>query len=63
MLAEALKKGSTKYEDVAAAIRATDLEAVSGKITFDEHNDPIKSAFIMTFDAQGNKVFVKMQNP
>lgn len=63
VLAEALKKGSTKYEDVTAAIRATDLEAVSGKITFDEHNDPIKSAFIMTFDAQGNKVFVKMQNP
>ena len=63
VLAEALKKGSTKYEDVAAAIRATDLEAVSGKITFDEHNDPIKSAFIMTFDAKGNKVFVKMQNP
>ena len=63
VLAEALKKGSTEYDDVAAAIRATDIEAVSGKITFDEHNDPIKSAFIMTFDDQGNKVFVKMQNP
>lgn len=63
VLAEALKKGSTKHEDVAAAIRATNIEAVSGKITFDAHNDPIKSAFIMTFDDQGNKVFVKMQNP
>ncbi len=63
VLTEALKKGSTEYDDVAAAIRATDIEAVSGKITFNEHNDPIKSAFIMTFDDQGNKVFVKMQNP
>lgn len=63
VLTEALKKGSYEYADVAAAISATNIEAVSGKITFDEHNDPIKSAFIMTFDEQGNKVFVKMQNP
>ena len=63
VLAEALKKGSTKYEDVAAAIRETDIDAVSGKISFDENNNPIKSAFITTFDEQGNKVFVKVQNP
>ena len=63
VLAEALKKGSTKYEDVVAAVRATNIDAVSGKISFDEINNPIKSAFITTFDEQGNKVFVKVQNP
>ncbi len=63
VLTEAFKQGSTEYADVAAAIRATNLEAVSGQITFDDHNDPIKSAFMITFDEEGNKVFLKMQNP
>jgi branched-chain amino acid transport system substrate-binding protein len=30
-------------------LKATDLEAVTGHITFDDHNDPIKSAFIKGF--------------
>lgn len=63
VLTEAFRQGSTEYADVAAAIRATNLEAVSGRITFDDHNDPIKSAFMITFDEEGNKVFLKMQNP
>lgn len=63
VLATALQKGSTDYADVVAAIKATDVEGISGKITFDENNDPIKSAFIMSFDKEGNKVFIKMQNP
>lgn len=63
VLTNALKQGSMAYADVVAAIKATDVEGVSGKITFDDHNDPIKSAFIMSFDAEGNKVFVKLQNP
>jgi branched-chain amino acid transport system substrate-binding protein len=63
VLCEAFKQGSLKYADVVAAIKATNVEGVSGVITFDDHNDPIKSAFILTFDAQGNKVFVKLQNP
>jgi len=63
VLANALKKDSLAYADVVAAIKATDVEGVSGKITFDAHNDPIKSAFIMSFDSEGNKVFVKLQNP
>lgn len=63
VLTEAFRQGSGEYADVVAAIRATNVDAVSGRITFDDHNDPIKSAFMMTFDEQGNKVFVKMQNP
>ncbi len=64
VLVEAIKKaGSTDYEAVTAALKATDVEGVSGKLTFDDHNDPIKSAFILTFDAEGNKQFVKLQNP
>lgn len=63
VLTEAFRQGSSEYADVVAAIRATNVDAVSGRITFDDHNDPIKSAFMMTFDEQGNKVFVKMQNP
>lgn len=64
VLTEAIKKaGSTDYEAVTAALKATEVEGVSGKLTFDDHNDPIKSAFILTFDAEGNKQFVKLQNP
>ncbi len=64
VLADAIKRaGSTEYEAVVAAIKATNVEGVSGVITFDDHNDPIKSAFILSFDADGNQVFVKQQNP
>ena len=64
VLTEAIKAaGSVEYADVAAAIKATNLEGVSGVITFDDHNDPIKSAVILTFDAEGKQVFVKQQNP
>lgn len=55
--------GTTDYEAVVAAIKATNVEGVSGVITFDDHNDPIKSAFILTFDEAGNQKFVKIQNP
>ncbi len=64
VLCEAIKTAlSTEYEPVIAAIKATNVEGVSGVITFDDHNDPIKSAFILTFDVEGNQVFVKQQNP
>ena len=34
---------------IVAAIKATDLDCTTGHITFDDHNDPIKSAFMMGF--------------
>ena len=64
VLTEAIKTaGTTDYQAVIDAIKATNTEGVSGVITFDDHNDPIKSAFILNFDAEGNQVFVKQQNP
>ena len=58
-----LDTDSTDYATVVSAIKNTPREGVSGSITFDDHNDPIKSAFIMTFDAEANKLFVTQLNP
>lgn len=55
--------GSTDKQAIVDAIKATDLVAVSGKITFDDHNDPIKSAFLLTFDAEGNKQYLTQVDP
>lgn len=57
------KAGTTDKEAVVKAIRETDLTAVSGKITFDDHNDPIKSASILTFDDKGNKIYLTQVDP
>lgn len=54
---------SLDFATVVKAIKESAVEGVTGKITFDDHNDPIKSAFFMTFDAEGNKLFIKQQNP
>ena len=54
--------GSLEFEDVVAAMKASDVQGVTGRITFDDHNDPIKSAFIMTF-VGGVQTFVKQQDP
>ncbi len=51
--------GTTEKEAVVAAIKNSSVTGVTGPIAFDDHNDPIKNVFILTFDAQGNKVFVK----
>ena len=50
------------YEDVVAALKASNVDCVTGNITFDDHNDPIKTATIMTF-TDGVKTFCKIQNP
>ncbi len=55
--------GSTEWSDIAGAIKGLSVEGVSGTIRFDENNNPIKSAFVMTFDAEGNKVFVTKVDP
>lgn len=63
VLCEAIKNaGSTDYAQVVEAMKKTDVTGVTGKLTFDEHNDPIKSAFIMTFK-DGQQTFVKRQDP
>ena len=55
--------GSTDSAAIVEAIRVSTTEGVTGTIAFDDHNDPIKSGFIVTFDADGNQLFVKQQNP
>ena len=48
ILVEAIKNaGSTDPQAIVDSMKATDLICVTGHITFDENNNPIKSAFIM----------------
>ncbi len=63
VLLSAIEKAGTEKEAVVEAIKATNLTAVSGNITFDDHNDPIKSTFFQTFDDQGNKQFLTQVDP
>jgi branched-chain amino acid transport system substrate-binding protein len=65
VLFDALSKveDPSDYAAVTAAIKATDLECVTGRITFDDHNDPIKSVFFTTFDAEGKQVFIESFAP
>ena len=62
VLTEALKQG-TDFKTVTAAISKTNIEGVSGMISFDDHNDPIKDVFVMTFNEKGEKQLVKVLNP
>ncbi len=55
--------GSTDSDAIVAALKATDITAVSGKITFDGNNNPIKSTFLNSFNAQGEKVFITQVDP
>ena len=41
--------GESSYEAIIEALRATEVDGVTGHITFDEHCDPIKSAYIKGF--------------
>lgn len=56
--------GSTDKQAIVDAIKATDLVAVSGRIVFDDHNDPTsKSAYLLTFDATGEKKLLGQVDP
>ena len=48
MLAAITSAGSTEAEKVVEALKATDMPAVCGYITFDENGDPIKDISIIT---------------
>lgn len=54
--------GSTDYAAVVEKIKATNLDCVTGHITFDDHNDPIKSAYIMNY-VDGQPKNVDMVHP
>jgi branched-chain amino acid transport system substrate-binding protein len=54
--------GSTDFAAVVDAMKNTNTQGVTGTLTFDENNNPIKSAFIMTF-VDGSQTFCKQQDP
>lgn len=62
LLAALEKANSTDYAEVTAAMKATDMQCVTGRITFDENNNPVKSAFIMSIE-DGKEVFKAIQEP
>ena len=55
-----LRAGSTDKAAIVEQIKTGTFDGVTSTITFDDHNDPIKSAFIMTFDESGNKSFIEL---
>lgn len=64
VICEAIKNAnSMEYDAITEAIKNISVEGVSGVISFDENNNPIKSAFVMTFDAEGGKHFVSKVDP
>ena len=56
------KAGSLDKEAVIAALKATSLDCVTGHITFNDHNDPIKAAYVMGFEA-GVPTFITRVEP
>lgn len=55
-----LRAGSTDKAAIVEQIKTGTFDGVTSTITFDDHNDPIKSAFIMTFDESGSKTFIEL---
>jgi branched-chain amino acid transport system substrate-binding protein len=64
LLANAFKQaGSTDHTKVRDALAATkDFQAVTGKISFNENHDPVKSAVILEYK-DGKQVFKTKVNP
>jgi branched-chain amino acid transport system substrate-binding protein len=63
ILFESIKKANTNdTEKVRAAMSAIQVEGISGKITFDKNNNPIKTASLIHITG-GKKVFVKFVTP
>lgn len=52
---------STDGAAIVEALKATDLDCATGHITFDDHNDPIKSVCIMGFEEGELKLLTKIE--
>ncbi len=65
MLADAIKRaGKVDRDAIRTALAATkNLKLVTGTINLDENRNPIKSAVIIGFDANGNQVYKTTVNP
>lgn len=55
--------GSTDADAIIAALDATKLECATGLITFDDHNDPIKSVYIKTYNEDGSEKLFTLVDP
>lgn len=55
----ALSNTAESYQAVVDAMRKTDLDCVTGHITFDEKNNPIKNASIIGIENGQNKLVIK----
>lgn len=64
IMAQAIENaGSTEKEAIIAALDATDIEGATGHMTFDDHNDPIKSVFIIGFAGDGSETLKAVVDP
>lgn len=65
MLADAIKRaGKVDRTAIRDALAATkNLKLVTGTISLDENRNPVKSAVIIGFDANGNQVYKTTVNP
>lgn len=63
IMLDAIKRaGSTEPEKIRAALVATNIQVVSGMITFDKNRNPIKSAVIIAIK-DGQQVYQATVNP
>ncbi|MBP3655143.1 MAG: ABC transporter substrate-binding protein [Clostridia bacterium] len=64
IMAQAIEKaGSTDKDAIIAALDATDIEGATGHMTFDDHNDPIKSVFVIGFNEEGAETLKTVVDP
>lgn len=64
IMAQAIENaGSTEKDAIIAALDATDIEGATGHMTFDDHNDPIKSVFIIGFTEDGAETLKAIVDP
>jgi len=63
ILVDAIKRaGKTDGPSILAALQKTEATVVSGKVTFNENRDAVKSAVILKVEG-GKFTFVKKINP
>lgn len=55
--------GSTDAAAIVAALDATNYECATGVITFDDHNDPIKSVYVKSYNEDGSEKLVTRVDP
>ncbi len=60
MITAIANAGSTDKDAIITALKATDLDCATGHITFDDHNDPIKSVCVMGFENGQLKLLEKI---